>query len=64
MIEQIRSYDAAYTIEELSNYSMKKLYALLEQYDDTAVPEGCHSDTAHESNQKTHHQNRRHGNHD
>ena len=64
VIEQIRSYDAAYTIEELSNYSMKNLYALLEQYDDSAVPEGCHSERAHESNQETHHQNRHHGNHD
>ena len=43
---------------------MKKLYALLEQYDDSAVPEGCHSERAHESNQETHHQNRHHGNHD
>lgn len=42
VIDEILLHDTAKSIEELQKLSMKQLYAILERYDPSAVPEGCH----------------------
>lgn len=63
VIELIRTYDSSLTVDELTSYSMRKLYTILETYDAAAVPQGCHSQ---QSGTDTNHHDRlrKHGHHD
>lgn len=61
VIELIQSYDASVLLEDLSKMNMKELYAILETYDSSAVPETCQSNQEQQQNQ--HHGNKgKHGN--
>ena len=42
VIDEILRHDSAKSVEELQKLSMKELYSVLERYDPSAVPEGCH----------------------
>lgn len=42
VIDEILRHDSAKSVEELQKLSMKQLYSVLERYDPSAVPEGCH----------------------
>lgn len=44
VIEQILQYDTNNVLEDLNRMSMKELYALLEKFDISAVPENCQSE--------------------
>lgn len=43
VIELIQSYDATVSLDTLNEMNMKELYAILETYDRTIVPESCQS---------------------
>lgn len=54
VIDEILTFDDTKNVEDLQKLSMKQLYALLERYDPSAVPEGCHG----QQMQKGHHHGR------
>lgn len=42
VIDEILLHDTSKDVKELQKLSMKQLYSILERYDPSAVPEGCH----------------------
>lgn len=56
IIEAIMSYTSQYSFEELNSYSIKKLYTILYEFNQTDVPNGCQPG----HNQDSHHQEHQH----
>lgn len=56
IIETIMSYTSKYSFEELNNCSIKKLYTILYEFNQTDVPSGCQPG----HNQDSHHQKHQH----
>lgn len=55
VIEEILSYDNNYSLEGLSNKSMKELYKILSLYDANNIPESCQKSTNENGHHGKHH---------
>lgn len=55
VIEEILSYDKTYSLDSLSNKSMKELYEILSLYSPNDVPESCQRSTGKNGHHGKHH---------